>query len=70
MDLSRFKFFEESKMVRSLSSQTGRTYQLLADDNLPNLQPLGAPVAGDGETIEFVDPLGTRRFYRILVSIQ
>ena len=62
---------ENGNVVLSLTTETGRTYQLHADDDdLDDFQPLGAPVVGDGNILEFIDPVGTRprRFYRITVS--
>ena len=59
---------ENGNAVLSFNSENGRIYQLQADDSPGNLQPLGAPVSGNGDLIEFVDPLGIQHFYRISVS--
>ena len=59
---------ENGNAVLSLNTEIGRTYQLHLNDDLNDFQPLGSPVAGDDNILEFIDPLGTRSFYRITVS--
>jgi len=54
------------------ASQIGRTYQLQSADSLgtlPGWNNIGAPVAGTGANINFVQPIGaTNAFYQIMVQ--
>lgn len=59
---------ENGNAIISLNSESGRTYQLHSDDDLQDFQPLGAPISGDGNILEFIDSVSTHRFYRITVA--
>ena len=59
----------DGELVLRIASEVGRVYQLEASDNLQGFQPIGPPVVRNGDFIEFVETIGTSRFYRLEVSL-
>ncbi|MEM9479461.1 MAG: hypothetical protein AAGA58_07395 [Verrucomicrobiota bacterium] len=59
----------EGGYIISVKTELGRTYQLQAVDDLGGFIDLGPALAGDGNTVEFIDATaGTRKYYRIQVN--
>ncbi|MEM9079599.1 MAG: hypothetical protein AAGC74_02785 [Verrucomicrobiota bacterium] len=59
---------ENGNAIISVKSEPGRFYQLTSSNDLTNFHSLGNPQTGDGSTLQFLDPLGTRQFYQITVT--
>ncbi|MFZ4682921.1 MAG: hypothetical protein ACOYMS_10485, partial [Terrimicrobiaceae bacterium] len=61
----------ESGFVFSFPTLAGRVYQPQVSTDLAGWSNLGSPIIGDGSTKSATDPTtGSKRFYRISVSLQ